>query len=254
MTISVAVADDQALVRVGFCGIIAATQGLAVVGEAANGAEAVAVARSARPDVLLMDVRMPVLDGIEATRQITSTAESAGVHVIILTTFDLDDYVFGALRAGASGFLLKDTLPEDLITAIRVVAAGEALLAPSVTRRLISEFARTPALGGQGPAVPGLPMPGLPPAPRLATGGVAARPAAPAGARADKVTGLLTERECEVLRLVSAGMSNGEIADHLRISPATAKTHVAHLLTKLDARDRVQLVIIAYQAGLAASG
>ena len=141
MTISVAVADDQALVRVGFCGIIAATQGLRVVGEARNGAEAVAVARSARPDVLLMDVRMPVLDGIEATRQITSAPESAGVRVIILTTFDLDDYVFGALRAGASGFLLKDTIPEDLITAIRVVAAGEALLAPSITRRLISEFA-----------------------------------------------------------------------------------------------------------------
>jgi DNA-binding NarL/FixJ family response regulator len=249
MTISVAVADDQALVRVGFCGIVAATPGLAVVGEAANGAEAVVVARSAKPDVLLMDVRMPVLNGIEATRQITSSAESAGVRVIILTTFDLDDYVFGALRSGASGFLLKDTLPEDLITAIRVVAAGEALLAPSVTRRLISEFARAPALGAQGPAAPGLPA-----APRLAAlpGAAMARPGGtPAAARAGKVTGLLTERECEVLRLVTAGMSNGEIADHLRISPATAKTHVAHLLTKLDARDRVQLVIIAYQAGLA---
>jgi DNA-binding NarL/FixJ family response regulator len=245
MTISVAVADDQALVRVGFCGIVAATQGLAVVGEAANGAEAVKVARSARPDVLLMDVRMPVLDGIEATRQITSSPESAGVRVIILTTFDLDDYVFGALRAGASGFLLKDTLPEDLITAIRVVAAGEALLAPSVTRRLISEFARTPALGAPGLAVPGLPA---------ASDGartLAGPAGVPAAGRADKVTGLLTERECEVLRLVAAGMSNGEIADHLYISPATAKTHVAHLLTKLDARDRVQLVIIAYQAGLA---
>jgi DNA-binding NarL/FixJ family response regulator len=238
MTISVAVADDQALVRVGFCGIVAATPGLAVVGEAANGAEAVDVARSAKPDVLLMDVRMPVLNGIEATRRITSSAASGGVRVIILTTFDLDDYVFGALRAGASGFLLKDTLPEDLITAIRVVAAGEALLAPSVTRRLISEFARTPALDGPAPAVPGLPT---------AAGAAGTAPAA----RAAKVTGLLTERECEVLRLVAAGMSNGEIADHLRISPATAKTHVAHLLTKLDARDRVQLVIIAYQAGLA---
>ena len=157
MTISVAVADDQALVRVGFCGIVAATPGLAVVGEAANGAEAVEVARSAKPDVLLMDVRMPVLNGIEATQRITSSAASCGVRVIILTTFDLDDYVFGALRAGASGFLLKDTLPEDLITAIRVVAAGEALLAPSVTRRLISEFARTPALGGPPLAAPGLP-------------------------------------------------------------------------------------------------
>src|SRR6201993_4695457 len=157
MTISVAVADDQALVRVGFCGIIAATHGLTVVGEAANGAEAVAAARSAKPDVLLMDVRMPVLDGIEATRQITSAAESAGVRVIILTTFDLDEYVFGALRAGASGFLLKDTLPEDLINAIQVVAAGEALLARSVTRRLISEFARIPPLGMAGSAAPRLP-------------------------------------------------------------------------------------------------
>jgi DNA-binding NarL/FixJ family response regulator len=251
MTISVAVADDQALVRVGFCGIVAATPGLAVVGEAANGAEAVAVARSARPDILLMDVRMPVLNGIDATRQITSAAESSGVRVIILTTFDLDEYVFGALRAGASGFLLKDTLPEDLITAIRVVAAGEALLAPSITRRLISEFARTPALGVPGPAAAGLPAYG---------GGGTQAAGAPGAAgalhprRADKVTGLLTDRECEVLRLVAAGMSNGEIADHLRISPATAKTHVAHLLTKLDARDRVQLVIIAHQAGLAHSG
>ena len=252
MTISVAVADDQALVRAGFCGIIAATQGLAVVGEAANGAEAVAAARSAKPDVLLMDVRMPVLNGIEATRQITSSAESAGVRVIILTTFDLDEYVFGALRAGASGFLLKDTLPEDLITAIRVVAAGEALLAPSVTRRLISEFARTPALGLPAPAPPGLPA--HPGSASHQAGGQAAGGGVPSAAgpgRGGRVTELLTDRECEVLRLVAAGMSNGEIADHLRISPATAKTHVAHLLTKLDARDRVQLVIIAYQAGLA---
>ena len=251
MTISVAVADDQALVRAGFCGIIAATQGLAVVGEAANGAEAVAAARSAKPDVLLMDVRMPVLDGIEATRQITSAAESADVRVIILTTFDLDEYVFGALRAGASGFLLKDTLPEDLITAIRVVAAGEALLAPSVTRRLISEFARTPALGLTGAMPPGLPVhlgsASHRPGGAAEAGGV---PSAAAPRRGGRVTELLTDRECEVLRLVAAGMSNGEIADHLRISPATAKTHVAHLLTKLDARDRVQLVIIAYQAGL----
>jgi DNA-binding NarL/FixJ family response regulator len=251
MTISVAVADDQALVRVGFCGIVAATPGLAVVGEAANGAEAVAVARSARPDILLMDVRMPVLNGIDATRQITSAAESSGVRVIILTTFDLDEYVFGALRAGASGFLLKDTLPEDLIIAIRVVAAGEALLAPSITRRLISEFARTPALGGPDTAAAGLPVYG---GGRAQSAGAPVRSGTLPGQGADKVTGLLTDRECEVLRLVAAGMSNGEIADHLRISPATAKTHVAHLLTKLDARDRVQLVIIAYQAGLAPSG
>ena len=226
MTISVAVADDQALVRVGFCGIIAATPGFAVVGQAANGQEAVTVARAAKPDIVLMDVRMPVLDGIAATRQITTAPESASVRVIILTTFDLDEYVFAALRAGASGFLLKDTLPTDLLTAIRVVAAGEALLAPSITRRLISEFARTPA-----------------PAPAVT--------AAPGPAPAGRVAELLTERECEVLRLVATGMSNAEIAAQLCISPATAKTHVAHLLTKLDARDRVQLVIIAYQAGLA---
>ena len=236
MTITVAVADDQALVRVGFCGIIAATPGFAVVGQAANGAEAVAVASAASPDVMLMDVRMPVLDGIEATRQITAAPESSGVRVIILTTFDLDEYVFGALRAGASGFLLKDTLPADLLTAIRVVAAGDALLAPSITRRLISEFASKPA-----PA----------PATAAATGAPAGGPASLASSRTVHVADLLTERECEVLRLVATGMSNAEIADRLCISPATAKTHVAHLLTKLDARDRVQLVIIAYQAGLA---
>jgi DNA-binding NarL/FixJ family response regulator len=232
MTISVAVADDQALVRAGFCGIIAATPGMAVAGEAANGAEAVDVARAARPDIVLMDVRMPVLDGIEATRQITASAGTAGVRVIILTTFDLDDYVFGALRAGASGFLLKDTPPGDLLTAIRVVAAGEALLAPSITRRLINAFAGTlmPEAGRQAGA---------------------------AASRADQITQAqikraLTGRELEVLGLVAAGLSNAEIARRLYISPATAKTHVAHLLTKLGARDRVQLVIIAYQAGLAA--
>lgn len=233
MTISVAVADDQALVRVGFCGIIAATPGFSVVGEAANGEEAVAVARTAKPDVVLMDVRMPLLDGIEATRRITASPDSADVRVIILTTFDLDEYVFAALRAGANGFLLKDTLPTDLLTAIRVVAAGEALLAPSITRRLISEFTKTP-----GPVRTDLP------------GGAGTTPP---GAGTDQVTRLLTERECEVLRLVAAGLSNAEIADRLCISPATAKTHVAHMLTKLDARDRVQLVIIAYQAGLASA-
>jgi DNA-binding NarL/FixJ family response regulator len=264
VTISVAVADDQALVRVGFCGIINATDGLTVVGEAANGAEAVAVARAARPDVVLMDVRMPVLDGIEATRQITSSPESSGARVIILTTFDLDDYVFGALRAGASGFLLKDTLPADLITAIRVVAAGEALLAPSITRRLISEFARIPPLGTPGPVASGLPAVGRTAGsavggPPLA-GGVGGRGFGPPGSagtgptstRGVQVTELLTDRECEVLKLVAAGLSNAEIANQLHISPATAKTHVAHLLTKLDARDRVQLVIIAFQAGLTA--
>ena len=237
--IRIVIADDQELVREGLRMMLDAEADLTVVGEAADGNEALATARTNDPDVLLMDVRMPELDGIEATRRLVAAGGRA--RVLILTTFDLDDYVFGALRAGASGFLLKDTLPEDLITAIRVVAAGEALLAPSVTRRLISEFARTPALGAAEPAAPGRP----------AVGDGARTSAAPAAGRANKVTGLLTERECEVLRLVAAGMSNGEIADHLCISPATAKTHVAHLLTKLDARDRVQLVIIAYQAGLA---
>jgi len=222
----VVVADDQALVRVGFCGIIAATPGLEVVGEAGNGAEAVEAARRAKPDVILMDVRMPVMDGIEATRRITASTD---VRALILTTFDLDEYVFAALRAGASGFLLKDTLPADLITAIRVVAGGDALLAPSITRRLIGEFTRT------SPA----------PAP----------PAAPAGDHhvqdRERLAQVLTERELEVLTMVARGLSNAEIADELTISPATAKTHVAHLLTKLDARDRIQLVIIAYRSGLA---
>jgi DNA-binding NarL/FixJ family response regulator len=231
MTLRVVVADDQALVRVGFCGIIAATAGFTVVAEASNGAEAVQAAQRTRPDVVLMDVRMPVMNGIEATRQIT---ESTDVRTIILTTFDLDEYVFAALRAGASGFLLKDTLPADLLTAIRVVAAGDALLAPSVTRRLIGEFARNQS----GAAVAGAVLAG------------AGEDAREPGMTRDKLQRTLTDRELEVLRMVARGMSNGEIAEELFISPATAKTHVAHLLTKLDARDRIQLVIMAYQSGL----
>ncbi len=243
--IRVVVADDQALVRVGFCGIISATPGFIVVGEAGNGAEAVEVTRRARPDVILMDVRMPVMNGIEATRQIT---RSTDVRALILTTFDLDEYVFAALRAGASGFLLKDTLPADLLTAIRVVAAGDALLAPSVTRRLIGEFART--------------APGPDSAAAAGAGAIAAGAGGGAGPEvvgritsntrctADQLARVLTDRELEVLAMVARGLSNGEIAEELTISPATAKTHVAHLLTKLDARDRIQLVIIAYQSGL----
>jgi DNA-binding NarL/FixJ family response regulator len=236
--IRVVVADDQALVRVGFCGIISATPGFIVVGEAGNGAEAVEAARRARPDVILMDVRMPVMNGIEATRQIT---QSTDVRALILTTFDLDEYVFAALRAGASGFLLKDTLPADLLTAIRVVAAGDALLAPSVTRRLIGEFART------------MPTPGRPSGPDGAdAAGADAASRATSGSRCttDRLARILTDREMEVLTMVARGLSNGEIAEELTISPATAKTHVAHLLTKLDARDRIQLVIMAYQSGL----
>jgi len=236
MTLRVVVADDQALVRVGFCGIIAATPGFTVVGEAGNGAEAVETARRTRPDVILMDVRMPVMDGIEATGRITASTD---VRALILTTFDLDEYVFAALRAGASGFLLKDTLPADLLTAIRVVAAGDALLAPSVTRRLIGEFTRTaPSTAAGAGADHGTSAPHT-----------TAR-ASETGSACDRLQRVLTERELEVLQMVARGMSNAEIAEELTISPATAKTHVAHLLTKLDARDRIQLVIIAYQSGL----
>jgi DNA-binding NarL/FixJ family response regulator len=256
-SLRVVVADDQALVRVGFCGIIAATPGFTVVGEAGNGVEAVEAARRTRPDVILMDVRMPVMDGIEATRQIT---QSTDVRALILTTFDLDEYVFAALRAGASGFLLKDTLPADLLTAIRVVAAGDALLAPSVTRLLIGEFARTAPSSG---AAAGMPVRDGAAAVRdggaggdalargAASNAVTRTPGRPgAVCSADQLARVLTDRELEVLAMVARGLSNGEIAERLTISPATAKTHVAHLLTKLDARDRIQLVIIAYQCGM----
>jgi DNA-binding NarL/FixJ family response regulator len=233
MTLRVVVADDQALVRAGFCGIIAATEGFSVVGEASNGAEAITATRAARPDVVLMDVRMPVMDGIEATRQITAAPPAgASARVLILTTFDLDEYVYAALRAGASGFLLKSTQPAELLSAIRVVADGEALLAPSVTRRLVAEFVLDPV-----PAA----ATGLPGQEVTAAG---AGPAAPAA------LGSITTREREVLTLLATGLSNNEIAARLSISTATAKTHVGHLLTKLAARDRVQLVILAYQAGL----
>jgi DNA-binding NarL/FixJ family response regulator len=226
VTLRVVVADDQALVRAGFCGIVSATDGFAVVGEAGNGAEAVEVTRRTRPDVVLMDVRMPVLDGIEATSRITSSAGTSATRVLILTTFDLDEYVYAALHAGASGFLLKSTEPGQLLTAIRVIAAGDALLAPSVTRRLVEEFAHRPP----------------PPPPRPAP--------PPAGRGQVAVLATVTAREREVLALIATGLSNSEIAERLYISEATAKTHVAHLLAKLSARDRVHLVILAYQAGI----
>jgi DNA-binding NarL/FixJ family response regulator len=216
MTIRVLVADDQALVRGSFRILVDSAPDLAAVGEAATGAEAVEIAGQEKPDVVLMDIRMPGMDGIEATRRITADPRTPAVRVLILTTFDLDEYVFAALRAGASGFLLKDTRPADLLAAIRVVAAGDALLAPAVTRRLIEEFAKRP------------------------------EPRQPSAA----VTYEITERECEVLTLVGLGLSNTEIADRLHVSLSTAKTHVGRLLMKTGARDRAQLVIAAYNAGL----
>jgi DNA-binding NarL/FixJ family response regulator len=220
VTIRVAIADDQALVRHGFSVIVDSAPDLEVVGEAADGREAVQVVREARPDVVLMDIRMPEMDGLEATRQLTADPDTAAARILILTTFDLDEYVYDALRAGASGFLLKDTMPDDLLRAIRVLAAGEALIAPRITRRLIEEFAGRPE---------------------------------PTAASLAPVEGL-TDRELEVLHHVARGLSNAEIAEELIMSPATAKTHVSRLLTKLDARDRAQLVMIAYETGVAVPG
>lgn len=213
MSISVVLADDQPLVRAGLRMVLADAAGIDIVGEADNGDEAIDLVARLRPDVVVMDIRMPGTDGIAATRAITEAGR--GTHVIMLTTFDDDENVYAALRAGASGFLVKDMELEAIIGAIRLVAAGDALIAPSVTRRLIAEFARRPAPARR----------------RLKLDGV-------------------TEREREVLTLVGRGMSNAEIATELYISAATAKAHVARLLAKLDARDRVQLVILAYEAGL----
>jgi DNA-binding NarL/FixJ family response regulator len=213
------VADDQAAVRAGFAALIAAQEEMDVVGEAGNGREAVDLARRTFPHVVLMDIRMPVLDGLEATRLICADPTLAETRVLVLTTFDLDEYVYAALRAGASAFLLKDAGPDELLQAIRVVAAGEALLAPSVTRRLIAEFAARPD-------------PQTPPA------------------ELDE----LTSREREILELVAAGLSNADIARRLVISPLTAKTHVARILAKLDCHDRAQLVTLAYETGLVTPG
>ena len=218
--ISVVIADDQELVRAGFRVLIDSAADVEVVGEAADGAEAVEVVARERPDVVLMDVRMPGVDGLEAARRILGGPGLDGVRVLILTTFDLDEYVHEALRAGASGFLLKDTSPAELLDAIRIVARGDALLAPSVTRRLIESFLSRP-----GEAV--RPVPGL---------------------------DVLTDREREVLALVGRGMSNAEIAEHLVVSPATSKTHVSRIMTKLHARDRAQLVVVAYETGLVLPG
>jgi DNA-binding NarL/FixJ family response regulator len=219
--IRVAVADDQALVRSGFVVLLRSAAEIEVVGEAADGKEAVALVRREQPDVVLMDIRMPEMDGLEATRRITADDATSATRVLILTTFDLDEYVYEALRAGASGFLLKDTLPDDLLAAVRVVAEGDALLAPKVTRRLIERFAQ------QG-----------------------TDPVAQPHVNLDA----LTEREYEVLGAVARGLSNAEIAEQLFMSHATAKTHVSRLLTKLDARDRAQLVMVAYESGVVVPG
>jgi DNA-binding NarL/FixJ family response regulator len=213
----VLIADDQALVRAGFHKLLE-TAGIDVVGEAADGREAVDMARALRPSIVLMDIRMPRLDGIEATRLLTADAE--GIRVLILTTFGLDDYVYEALRAGASGFMLKDAPPEELLAAIEVVARGDALIAPAVTRTVIEEFVRrAPAASAPAPVLDGL-----------------------------------TEREREVLELLARGMSNAEIAERLVVSAGTVKTHVAHVLGKLGLRDRVQAVILAYESGLITPG
>jgi DNA-binding NarL/FixJ family response regulator len=218
--IRVLVVDDQELVRAGFCVILETADGIQVAGEAANGTQAVAQAAALGPDVVLMDVRMPEMDGLEATRLITGGHRDAGPRVVMLTTFDLDDYVYEALRAGASGFLLKDAPRHDLIAAVRRVAAGDALLAPSVTRRLIEAFARRPPETAPSPS-------------RLAS---------------------LTARERDILLRLARGRSNAEIAGELYVSETTVKTHVGHLLAKLGLRDRVQAVILAYETGLVVPG
>ena len=214
----VLLADDQALVLAGFGALLEAEDGIEVAGTAADGEEAVALARSLVPDVVLMDVRMPRLDGLAATARITADPALAATRVLVLTTFELDEYVFGALRAGASGFLLKDVEPADLLTAIRVVASGEALLAPRITRRLIEAYVAQPSSAASDEALAGLEE--------------------------------LTAREREVLALVAAGLSNQEIAERLVVSPLTAKTHVSRVLMKCGARDRAQLVVLAYESGL----
>ena len=217
--IKVLLADDQALVRAGFRALLDAQDDVEVVGEASDGAEAVRLAARERPDVVLMDIRMPGLDGLEATRRIAADPGLADVKIVILTTFDLDEYVFEALRVGASGFLVKDTEPVELLRGVRAVASGDALLSPGVTRRLIAQFASQAR------------------APRPAT----------------ELSGL-TDREREVMALVGAGLSNDEIAERLVVSPATAKTHVSRAMVKLGARDRAQLVVFAYEAGLVRPG
>ena len=247
--IRVLLADDQVLVRAGFRLLLESAGDIAVIGEAANGGVAVALAREHAPEVVLMDLHMPEVDGITATRLIASDARLAATRVVVLTTFGDDETVFAALRAGASGFLVKDVEPEELLQAVRVVARGDALLSPSVTRAVISAFTD----GGRGPADAKTPGP-VRPGPAPPGSAAPARPAPGYGARAAP-PGLasLTEREREVVALVASGMSNDEIARHLTVSPLTAKTHVSRAMTKLNARDRAQLVVFAYEHGLTSS-
>jgi DNA-binding NarL/FixJ family response regulator len=215
------IADDQAMVREGFAAVLAAQPGIVVVGQAADGAEAISQARHLKPDVVLMDVQMPVMDGLEAARQILGTADGMRrPRVLMLTTFDVDDYVYEALRAGASGFLLKDATASELVHAVRVVAAGNALLAPTITRRLIAEFARRPGTSPPPPAA----------------------------------LGMLTSRETEVLQQIARGLSNAEISHTLVIAEQTTKTHVSRILAKLNLRDRAQAVVLAYESGLVSPG
>jgi len=219
--IRVLIADDQALIRAGFRMLLESAEDILVVGEATDGAQAAEIASATRPNVVLMDIRMPIVDGLDATRRIASDADLADVRVLILTTFEADEYVYEALRAGASGFLVKDTDPGELLRAIRVIASGDSLLSPSITRRLIADVVRRPR-------------------PRTTTG--------------TRQVEALTDREREVLTLVGTGLSNDEIARNLYLSPLTVKTHVSRMLTKIGARDRAQLVVTAYESGLVTPG